>query len=68
MPNAPYRIYAVGNPKELRAQLEMRNGVLEKLGLQALAMITIEESQKIVLPEYSGSFSFKYAKPADTAD
>jgi uncharacterized protein YlxW (UPF0749 family) len=62
----PYRLYAVGSPKELRAQLEMNGGVIKELKLDVLHMAQIEEAKEINLPEYSGSFSFKYAKPADT--
>jgi uncharacterized protein YlxW (UPF0749 family) len=62
----PYRIYAIGNPKDLRAQLEMRGGVIKELKLDILHMVQIEEAKEVSLPEYSGSFSFKYAKPADT--
>jgi uncharacterized protein YlxW (UPF0749 family) len=61
----PYRIYAIGNPKELRAQLEMRDGVVDKLELDKLQMIQIKEEPKVHIPAYSGSFSFKYAKPSD---
>lgn len=63
----PYRIYAIGNPKELRAQLEMRDGVVDKLELDTLQMIQIKEEANVQIPAYSGSFSFKYAKPSDPA-
>ena len=63
----PYRIYAIGNPKELRAQLEMRKGVVDTLDLDTLQMIQLKEEAKIRIPAYSGSFSFKYAKPSDPA-
>src|SRR5207302_10552295 len=64
---APFHILAIGNPKELRAQLEMRDGVVKALQLDVLQMISIQESPKITIPEYSGSFTFKYAQPADPA-
>ena len=64
---APFHIFAIGDPKELRAQLEMRDGVIKALQLDTLQMITIQESPKILIPEYSGSFTFKYAQPADSA-
>jgi uncharacterized protein YlxW (UPF0749 family) len=63
---APYHLYAIGNPKELRAQLEMPHGVIKELRLDILQMITIQESPKIRIPAYSGSYSVKYAKPTDT--
>jgi uncharacterized protein YlxW (UPF0749 family) len=61
----PYRLYAIGNPKELRAQLEMSGGVIKELKLDILHMVQIEEAKELALPEYSGSYSFKYAKAAD---
>lgn len=62
---APYRIFAIGNPKELRAQLEMPHGAVKELGLDVLQMIIIQESDRIAIPEYTGSYLFKYAQPAD---
>jgi len=62
--SAPYRIYAIGNPKELKSALNMPNGYVEQRALNVLKMITIEESQHLVLPEYYGRFSPKYARPA----
>ena len=62
--SAPYSIYAIGNPKELHGALEMPNGYIENRGLKLLKMYTIEESEHLVLPEFSGTFSPKYAGPA----
>lgn len=60
--SAPYTIWAIGNPKELRAALEMPNGFVQIRGLDALKMIVIEEAQEIDLPEFTGSFSSRYAR------
>lgn len=62
--SAPYTIWAIGNPKELRAALEMPNGFVQVRGLDALKMIVIEEAQEIDLPEFTGSFSSRYARPS----
>lgn len=62
--SAPYTILAVGNPKELNAALKLPNGFVQVRGLDVLKMITVEESDHLVLPEYSGSFHPKYARPA----
>jgi len=62
--SAPYTIYAVGNPKDLRSALEMRNGYIQTRYLDVLKMINIEESQELVLPEYAGRVACKYARPA----
>ncbi len=61
--SAPYTILAIGNQKELRAALEMPNGFVETRGLDLLKMIQIEEADRVVLPEYSGSFTLRYARP-----
>lgn len=62
--SAPYTIYAIGNPKDLHGAMEMPNGYIENRGLKLLKMYTIEESEHLVLPEFSGTFSPKYARPA----
>ncbi len=64
--SAPYTIYAIGNPKELRSALEMPNGFIQSRGLDVLKMITIEESDHLVLPQYAGSFSPRYARPSSS--
>jgi uncharacterized protein YlxW (UPF0749 family) len=62
--SAPYTIYAIGNPKELRSALEMPKGYIQIRYLDVLKMIQIEEAANLVLPEYNGRFSPKYARPA----
>jgi uncharacterized protein YlxW (UPF0749 family) len=61
--SAPYTILAIGNPKELHGAMEMSNGYIENRGLKLLKMYTIEESDHLELPEFSGTFSPKYARP-----
>jgi uncharacterized protein YlxW (UPF0749 family) len=61
---SPYTVYAVGNAKNMRAAIEMRNGLVETRGLKILNMISIEESPHLVLPAYSGNFTPVYARPA----
>jgi uncharacterized protein YlxW (UPF0749 family) len=61
--SAPYTILAIGEPKNLRKALEMPNGYVQNRGLELLKMIVIDESDHLVLPEYSGGFSTKYARP-----
>jgi len=60
---APYTILAIGSPKELRSALEMPDGFIQMRGLDVLKMISIEETEHLVLPEYSGNFSPRYARP-----
>jgi uncharacterized protein YlxW (UPF0749 family) len=51
---APYVLQAIGNPKELRAALEMPDGIVDNRGLgnDVLQMLTIEEAKHLVLPAY----------------
>ena len=52
---APYEIRAIGNPKELRAALEMPDGFIQTHNLDILKMITLEEASNLVLPAYPRS-------------
>lgn len=61
--SAPYTIYAIGSPAELRSALEMPSGYIENRFLKVLKMIVIEDAKDLVLPEYSGGTP-KYARPA----
>ena len=49
----PLTIRAIGNPKELKAALQMPEGIVAKVGLRDLEMITIKESQQLELPAYT---------------
>jgi len=60
----PYTVFAIGSPKDLRGALEMPEGFIQMRSLDVLKMITIEESEALALPEYSGSIPSKYARPA----
>ncbi|MBM3459608.1 MAG: DUF881 domain-containing protein, partial [Armatimonadetes bacterium] len=62
--SAPYTILAIGNSRELRGALEMQNGFVQMRGLDVLKMITIEEMERLELPEYAGSLNLRYARPA----
>lgn len=49
----PFIIRVIGNPKELKAALQMPEGIVAKVGLRDLDMINIKESQQLELPAYS---------------
>lgn len=49
----PLTVRAIGNPKELKGALEMNEGIVQKVGLKDLQMITIKEKQQLELPAYS---------------
>jgi uncharacterized protein YlxW (UPF0749 family) len=62
--SSPYTILAIGSPENLHSALDMPDGFVKTRALDILKMITIEEKQNLVLPEYAGSFSPKHARPA----
>jgi uncharacterized protein YlxW (UPF0749 family) len=51
----PFEITAIGNRKDLRAALEMPEGIIQTRGLDILKMIVIEEASDLVLPAYTGA-------------
>jgi uncharacterized protein YlxW (UPF0749 family) len=61
--SGPYRLYAIGDSKELRKALEQPDGFVRTRGLQAKKMIVIEDQPHIALPEYSGTLRAQYARP-----
>jgi uncharacterized protein YlxW (UPF0749 family) len=63
----PYTIWVIGDPATLESALRLPQGVVDKLQLSLLGMIDIKRSADIKIPAYSGSISFKYAKPLQAA-
>ena len=66
----PFVITAIGPPDVLESALKMRDGVIdvfrpfdEKL---AKNMVQVRKKNKLVVPAYSGSTSFKYAEIVDS--
>ena len=51
----PFIIRAIGNSRELRAALEMPEGIAEKFGLKGLQMILIKETPKLELPAFANT-------------
>lgn len=62
---APYYIFAIGNPADLESQLKLPNGVVDQAMLEPLGMIQIERRTELLIPAYTGSTHFRYAKKAD---
>jgi uncharacterized protein YlxW (UPF0749 family) len=58
----PLKIQAVGDPTVLQNALKMRGGVVDNLSFWGID-VKIKVEQEIVLPAYSGSLNFKFAKP-----
>jgi uncharacterized protein YlxW (UPF0749 family) len=65
--SAPYRILAIGDPGALRAALERPESYVKFRKLDERNMITVQEKAELVVPDYSGTLSPRYARPiADT--
>lgn len=61
----PYIITAIGNSNTLSASLHLRGGIFEALqyfSKQYGIQVKIEKEREIVIPEYKGSRTLKYAK------
>jgi uncharacterized protein YlxW (UPF0749 family) len=56
----PFYIRVIGNPKELKAALEMPEGIVKIRGLDELRMIVLKETKQLELP------AFANARVADT--
>lgn len=59
--SAPYIIKAIGDPKILKNSLEMRGGIIDLLKEFSIE-VKIEEASKVVIPRYTGSLKFNFAK------
>jgi uncharacterized protein YlxW (UPF0749 family) len=64
----PYTIWVIGDPRTLESAMKLPGGVVDKLQLSTLGMIEFKQAADIKIPAYSGSISFKYAKPAQPPD
>lgn len=60
----PFRIRAIGNPRELAGALAMPEGIMQVRGLKELDMITIKETQSLELPAFFDSPTAGGGEPA----
>jgi len=58
---APFEIKAIGDPETLFSGLKLKGGVADELA----GMIDIKMAKEIVIPGYSGSVQFRFAKPVE---
>ena len=65
--SGPFTIWAIGNAANLQSALQMPGGLVEKLMLEPLGMISIERRTDIKIPAFSGSIKYDYAKPLGTS-
>ncbi|HJB70245.1 MAG TPA: DUF881 domain-containing protein [Candidatus Flavonifractor avistercoris] len=60
---APYVIFAIGDPDTLYSALTMRNGVVDILSQWGIT-VRVTASDQLLIPAYSGTVDYQYAKPA----
>lgn len=60
----PIKIQAIGDPNVLEPALKMRGGVVDNLKLWGIE-VKIRVEEELILPAYSDSVSFKFAKPVE---
>lgn len=61
---APFYIYAIGNPEEMKAALLLENGIIQRLLLREIK-IEIEEKDEIIIPSTRQSTESKYMERYD---
>ncbi len=65
---APFVIKAIGDSKTLSEGIERPDGVIKQLKIYDPAMVSIQTTDTLALPAYSGKITPRYAKPeAQTA-
>ena len=60
----PIRIAAIGDPKQMKAELFRRGGVVRRSGLEALKMITVTTERTIRLPAAPVDRQPRFARPS----
>lgn len=58
----PYRVVAIGPSSTLKSSLELRGGLQEYL-TDLGVLVTIESKDRVLVPAYTGTLRFDYAKP-----
>lgn len=64
---APYMVAAIGPINDMEVALRMPGGFIDtrELSIKNGVRIKIFKKEDIIIPAYSGSFSFRYAKPVE---
>lgn len=63
----PYEIVAIGPSEQMESTLKMYGGLVDKFRIieDLSDMVHIQKKKEVVVPAYSGSTRFKYAKPTE---
>lgn len=59
----PYYVKAIGNPETLHDAVNIRSGIIETMKMKYNLIVSTERKQNMVIPRYTGTIKFKYAKP-----
>ncbi len=65
--SSPYVIRAIGDPDTLVSALNLPQGVLSDIQAIDPNMVKVVKKNDIVIPAYTGSLVFRYAKPVTSA-
>ncbi|SCG84244.1 putative protein Mb1856 [Proteiniborus sp. DW1] len=64
----PITIKAIGEPKELEANLTFRNGILDAMKRQLHLKVNVSRKDDIVIPSINKKIELKYVRPIDNLD
>jgi len=63
--STPIIIKAIGDPKELEANLTFRNGIIDLIKRQLRLKVNISKKEDITIPSLNKKIELKYVKPID---
>ncbi|MGP1569548.1 MAG: DUF881 domain-containing protein [Eubacteriales bacterium] len=58
----PYYIKAIGNPTTISDAINIRAGIVETMKVKFNLSVETEKKQEIIIPRYTGTIKYKYAK------
>jgi len=62
--NAPFVVFAIGDPATMEGALNIRGGLVESLRALGLA-ISVRRNDTLTVPAFKGTLNFEFAKPAE---
>lgn len=64
----PYYVKAIGNPDTLHDAINIRSGIVETMKMKHNLIVSTNKKDNLVIPRYTGTIKFKYAKPVSDED
>ncbi len=64
--STPIVIKAIGDPKELEANLTFRNGILDSMRRQLHLKINVSRKDEIIIPSINRKIELKYVRPVES--